>query len=167
MNNLKIIAALFCIASIYFFSCGDHCKLKVPCSENGACLEGLCYCSDGYEGESCDTLSSKKFVGHWKGQEIRYYNSASDTVLSDWTIQTVNTLTTVKITNASGNIFNLNLKGNKLTTTNEIVLDSLHIINSGYVSINTKKDTLRAAFDYKAVGNTAGFYSKSVLRKVQ
>ena len=53
------------VASFTFMGCPqDPCVAKkVDCGTNGTCLEGLCNCSDGYEGEKCETESRTKFLG--------------------------------------------------------------------------------------------------------
>jgi hypothetical protein len=47
------------------FQCADPCK-EVECN-NGSCLEGVCECDEGYEGEFCDGRKSERFTGQWEG----------------------------------------------------------------------------------------------------
>lgn len=45
--------------------CTDPCK-EVNCN-NGSCVEGICNCDEGYEGEDCSTRKSLRFTGLWEG----------------------------------------------------------------------------------------------------
>jgi hypothetical protein len=137
MKNFNFKILMLCwVASVFFAGCGDRCKPKFNCGANGTCLEGLCNCSDGYEGDSCEIASSTKFIGRWKGQEMYHYDSYNDTVAVDWTAQASTKPTELKITAANGTVGVLKLKYDKLTVQNEIVLDSSHIINKGTATIN-------------------------------
>lgn len=42
----------------------DKCK-DVVCQNDGTCLEGVCDCATGYEGEFCETKANAKWVGTW------------------------------------------------------------------------------------------------------
>lgn len=53
------------VLSLTLFQCADPCK-EVECNY-GDCLEGICECDDGYEGEFCDTRKSALFSGQWEG----------------------------------------------------------------------------------------------------
>jgi hypothetical protein len=163
--NLKTLIAL-CVASVYFVGCGcDCCRAKLNCGSNGTCLDGLCNCEDGYEGDRCETLSNLKFIGHWKGQEIHEYNGVTDTIKIDWTAQASTTLPDLKITNTNGTINTLKLKGDKLTVQNEIVLDNKHIITGGTATINGAKTLINYQFQYKAVDTIPAFYNIGTLVK--
>lgn len=37
---------------------------------NGDCVDGTCDCEDGYEGETCETLTVSKFIGTWTSTEV-------------------------------------------------------------------------------------------------
>jgi hypothetical protein len=164
--NLKILIAL-CVVSVYFLGCFpcDCCNKKVSCGEHGTCLNEMCSCEDGYEGEKCDILSNTKFVGHWKGQETRQQNGVTDTIKIDWTAQASTLPTDLKITNTNGTINTLKLKGDKLTVQNEIILDNKHIITGGTATINTAKTQINYQFQYKAVDTIPAFYNIGTLVK--
>ena len=55
LNQLLVIAALIIVG------CSDPCK-DVVCGP-GTCEDGTCICPDGYEGNSCETLTSEKYFG--------------------------------------------------------------------------------------------------------
>jgi EGF-like domain len=61
----KLIPMVAVAASSFFFAgCPvDPCDpKKVDCGANGTCLEGLCTCAAGYEGDKCDLLSRTKMI---------------------------------------------------------------------------------------------------------
>ncbi len=45
-------------------SCKDECK-NVECGANGTCVEGVCDCTAGYEGDACEKAMNAKFVGSY------------------------------------------------------------------------------------------------------
>jgi hypothetical protein len=165
--NLKTLV-FCCVASVFFVGCGpDPCKPKFDCGANGTCLEGLCTCSDGYEGEKCDTLSFQKFIGRWKGQEIYYYDLYNDTIAVDWTILRVanaGKLVMVMSPNRQEILLQL-VKNNQLQPQNPSPFDSLHIVTTGKATINTAKTQINYQFDYKQIGTNPAFYGKGVLVK--
>jgi hypothetical protein len=174
--NLKILIAL-CVASVYFVGCGlwdegAECR-KLNCNANSYCLEGLCICKEGYQGDRCDTLQIQKFLGHWKGQEIYYHDSDSDTIFVDWTITPIpNSIKALKLTNINGKSVNMTLRNFEelyphydLSTQNETTFDSLHIATLGNATINKAKNKINYQFDYKQIGASPAFYGKGVLVK--
>lgn len=44
----------------------DKCK-GVTCLNGGTCVDGVCDCIDGYEGEKCEILSREKYLGTYVG----------------------------------------------------------------------------------------------------
>ncbi len=70
MNRIKTIAfsALLSIGAfgaITYTACNkDECK-DVVCSNGGTCVSGTCSCPAGYEGATCQTLSTAKFIKTW------------------------------------------------------------------------------------------------------
>lgn len=52
---------------VTFISCDDKCK-NIIC-ENGFCIEGDCFCSDGYSGTNCEIKESDKFIGSYEGTQ--------------------------------------------------------------------------------------------------
>jgi hypothetical protein len=163
--NLKTLM-LCCVASVFFNGCVcDCCTTKLNCGANGTCLEGGCSCSDGYEGMVCDTLSSTKFIGRWKGQQTHIYNGVTDTINIDWTAQATTKPYELKVMapNGTANILKLNV--NKLTVQNEIVLDNKHTITSGTATINAAKTQINYQFKYKAVDTIPAFSGSGILVK--
>lgn len=69
MRSIRLLCLIFALAiTIIFTACTDPCKDK-DC-ENGYCIEGDCFCSDGYSGENCEISESDKFVGNYSGKQI-------------------------------------------------------------------------------------------------
>ena len=53
------------------FRKADCCQTKYPCKNGGVCLDGGCECSEGYEGDTCETMSRYKFISRYKGYDSR------------------------------------------------------------------------------------------------
>ena len=68
----KLFLLPLMLLSVLFFTpgCGeeDPCK-DVECGTNGTCFEGACVCNEGFEGSSCDTEWSAKFVTTFNGKD--------------------------------------------------------------------------------------------------
>ena len=62
LNQLLIIATFIIVG------CSDPCKDAV-CGQ-GACDDGTCICSDGYEGTACEILENNKYFGLYNVTEI-------------------------------------------------------------------------------------------------
>lgn len=62
-----VISILICLI-IALSSCTDPCKEKVCVS--GYCIDGDCFCLDGYSGEFCETAERDKFSGNFLGQQV-------------------------------------------------------------------------------------------------
>lgn len=72
MKTIKFLCLTLSIFLLVLLqSCQDPCK-DVLCN-NGACIEGICECDAGYEGESCAIEWRAKILGdyeavqHWQG----------------------------------------------------------------------------------------------------
>ncbi len=75
MKKIKNIAlsALLTIGAfgaVTYTSCTkDQCK-DVVCANSGTCLNGICSCPSGFEGNLCQTLSVTKFVKVWNATDV-------------------------------------------------------------------------------------------------
>lgn len=38
---------------------------NVVCQNGGSCIDGVCYCPAGYEGDKCEIASVNRYVGQW------------------------------------------------------------------------------------------------------
>ncbi|OSZ81971.1 hypothetical protein CAP35_01500 [Chitinophagaceae bacterium IBVUCB1] len=47
----------------------NACK-GIICQNNGSCLNGVCQCAAGYEGQYCEKASNLRYIGNWKTTEI-------------------------------------------------------------------------------------------------
>ena len=63
MKQIKNVIAVFALAIGLMFaqSCADPCK-DVECGANGTCVEGVCECNAGFEGDQCETEMRTKFL---------------------------------------------------------------------------------------------------------
>lgn len=84
-------------------SCEDKCKDTI--CENGFCVKGDCFCSDGYSGINCEIKESDKFVGNYEGIQTCFGFP-----------QTLN----MQISNFADNPWNINIS---LDNNNGIVFD--------------------------------------------
>ncbi len=82
---------------------GDNCDnqdlcVEVECTGNAVCLDGICECTTGYEGETCEVLWTNKMLGEWtQVDECGEVFFASSVVIT-----TGSELTSIVITNFSG-----------------------------------------------------------------
>ena len=63
INKFPVFSILICI--ILFQSCGDGSCGDLKCLNGGECVEGLCYCPDGYVGEDCGIFCFDEIKGTW------------------------------------------------------------------------------------------------------
>ncbi len=63
-HSIKILGKVMTMVLFFFLVAG--CKKKdcsaTVCGYNQVCNSGNCYCRDGYEGDSCNVLSSPRYV---------------------------------------------------------------------------------------------------------
>lgn len=84
-------------------SCADECK-KIICYNGALCLDGLCGCTTGYEGEDCSLEVREKFMGT--------YNVTDNCTITGNAMYTVNisavdtSVTMVKIANFNNDFSN-------------------------------------------------------------
>jgi hypothetical protein len=81
--NTVISLALFTFFTLFFYSCSDKCK-KVLCANEGICIDGVCGCQPGFEGDDCSTKTQTKFLGT--------YNVADNCSVTGNALYTVNIL---------------------------------------------------------------------------
>ncbi len=67
MNINKGTCLAVLLIMLTSFGCRDKCQ-RLECV-NGSCVEGVCACSDGYEGGLCETPVSEKFDGTYAVDE--------------------------------------------------------------------------------------------------
>ena len=88
MKQIKNVIAVFALAIGLMLtqSCADPCK-KVECGDNGTCVEGVCECNAGYEGDNCETEVRAQFLGTYTVSDAcapgTTYNSVISAVSSD------------------------------------------------------------------------------------
>ncbi len=67
----KLFSALGLIIGLTLFSCKDACK-DVTCLNGATCDDGVCQCTEGYEGDDCGTESRAKYFGTYMHTNISY-----------------------------------------------------------------------------------------------
>lgn len=103
MKNIKNITfsallAIGAFAAVTFTACNqDECK-DVVCSNGGTCVSGTCQCTTGYEGTSCQTLSTAKFIKTWTGHWVNVADPTKTGAYSSIITQG-STVTSISITN--------------------------------------------------------------------
>lgn len=84
-NNISQLPAnsllgLICVLFLFVFtSCNNTTCQGFDC-QNGECQDGACVCDDGYEGPSCNTAWSEKFVGSYEGTDCYDSGRATYTI---------------------------------------------------------------------------------------
>lgn len=84
MNNRvvkRVFATVFVVlvafGSVLYSSCKKESSptvtdvkcASVVCQNNGSCMDGICYCAAGYEGDYCEKASVNRYIGKWDLQE--------------------------------------------------------------------------------------------------
>ena len=171
MKNI-IIFIIFCsIASIYFVSCLEDCKASTNCGAHGTCLNNICACEFGYEGDFCDKIINTKYIGRWKGQELQRHGFYTDTVTLDWKIEQVSdSVNKISITNQNEKKIKMNTGSAGygvyyFYTQNQVVLDSLNIISGASISMGKTNDTIYYNANYKPIGANSSFSGYGVFIK--
>ena len=62
------------MSAVFYTSCVQDACNNVTCFHGGACGNGVCRCPTGYEGPTCQTLSTDRFIGGYAG-----YTSCNNT----------------------------------------------------------------------------------------
>ena len=63
--NFKKSLSLMLLAIIFLSSCKNEPCDDIICQNNGICIDGLCDCPDGFEGELCEEFSRQKILGNF------------------------------------------------------------------------------------------------------
>jgi hypothetical protein len=64
MNNILLLCIIALMASCIKEKCKD-----VVCANGGVCVEDVCACPTGYEGEYCENTWGQKFEGTWQAYD--------------------------------------------------------------------------------------------------
>ncbi len=77
-----LLATLAIFGGVVLDSCKpDKCK-HVNCAYGGVCKDGKCECQVGYEGEHCETVTRKKFMGIYSVNENGTLSGAAQYTIS-------------------------------------------------------------------------------------
>ena len=61
--NFKKSALLMLLTIMFLGSCKDEPCDNILCQNDGICIDGLCDCPSGFEGEFCEEFSRQKILG--------------------------------------------------------------------------------------------------------
>ncbi len=64
MIDFKLLPILLCM--MIFAGCGSNGCEGVVCGSRSNCVNGRCFCWDGYEGDNCEDLAADKYIGTWQ-----------------------------------------------------------------------------------------------------
>ena len=82
MNLRKRLSLMF-LAMMLLGSCKDEPCDNIICQNDGICMDGLCDCPSGFEGEFCEEFSRQKILGNFDVSS----NCVGDTSVTDiWAI---------------------------------------------------------------------------------
>lgn len=65
MREFKIAVIISLLGLTLISSCKDEPCDNVVCQNNGVCMEGVCDCPLGFEGEFCEEFSRQKILGNF------------------------------------------------------------------------------------------------------
>jgi hypothetical protein len=157
----KIIAFVCLLAlSVQFTACErNRCITRgIACQNNGVCNDGNCLCPEGFEGDSCQFATNKKFVGRFEGI---FTIADSNQVFSDTITVAQNAGNNLGINWTHDMIKNAVLKGNIRTT--DILIPTFKAANghtySGSGSLNKDIFTLKLRDDTLVGGNPYKTYN--------
>jgi hypothetical protein len=150
MNRIRYTVALVVVlCSVAIYSCiKDACAGKV-CNNGGVCVDAVCSCPDGFEGERCDAKWSDKFSGKWQMTDKFNFDTVSrtstinvsgmidpDTFMIYQFADTIN----VRCTKTSHKVFRI-IEDQKI--------DSFLTIKSGNGTINTSTQTVTGLYSFQ------------------
>lgn len=65
MKKIQITLTISLLSLLIVSSCKDEPCDDVVCQNNGICIEGVCDCPPGFEGEFCEEFSRQKILGNF------------------------------------------------------------------------------------------------------
>ena len=68
MTTISAFSAVFYVSCNKNSPASDKC-MAISCNNGASCTDGVCNCPAGYEGTTCQTLSSTRYTGTWKVSE--------------------------------------------------------------------------------------------------
>ena len=82
------------VSAVFYTSCTQDTCNHVTCFNGGSCGNGVCRCPTGYEGPTCQTLSTARYIGGYAG-----YTSCNNTqqVIDSAFITAGSTINTVNV----------------------------------------------------------------------
>lgn len=148
---MKLFPFLTCCLSVSLLltSCSSDVCEKISCKNNGVCVDGICACPYGYEGEFCENAWHDKFTGSWAVSET----NNSDTTIAKYDLNVVNyrtqdTLFLLGFADSVDTVFAVRDKYNTFTL-KERVADTILTIQSGSGLIDEDAQTVTGLYTFK------------------
>lgn len=141
---------LYCfLMSLTIASCSSDVCEKISCSNNGVCVDGVCACPYGFEGEFCEETWYNKFTGGWSVTETR--NTDTAIIVYDINVvnyRTLDTLFLLGFADSVDTVFAVREKYNTFTI-KERVVDSAFAVQSGNGMIDDTRQTVTGLYTFK------------------
>lgn len=124
MKKLNLLfVALVGALTFGLSSCTDACK-DVVCENSGTCVEGVCDCATGYEGELCATEMRAKFIGTYNTTIGVACDSTGSANITDYPVSISNSsaaVTKILVNIGSVIVADVNEDGNTFTIASQTV----------------------------------------------
>lgn len=65
MKKQRVTSVLFLLSVLFIASCKDEPCDAVICQNNAPCIDGVCDCPPGFEGEFCEEFSRQNILGNF------------------------------------------------------------------------------------------------------
>ena len=99
---LSAMSAILVFGGITYTSCKrDKCQ-EITCAFGATCVEGVCYCTTGYEGSQCEKTIRSKFIGAWTVTESGTQTQTAEYTLNISEGTTINTVSIHNFNNKFG-----------------------------------------------------------------
>ena len=83
MKKQRVTSVLFLLSMLFIASCKDEPCDTIVCQNNAPCIDGICDCPPGFEGELCDEFSRQKILGNF---DVTSNCTGDTSVTETWSI---------------------------------------------------------------------------------
>lgn len=130
--------SFFLFFLISLSSCQDACN--DACMNDSTCIDGTCLCTEGYEGDSCETEIRGSFIGFWNGNAIcnEVENGVINMEISRDESDPLEVLISFPLTNSSIGLTNYEIivQGNVVDATRLEILETSILTPNNLLLIN-------------------------------
>jgi len=150
MKYFKIFALFF--LAFMFNQCGEPCQ-DISCQNNGTCLDGICNCPDGFEGDNCEINLNQKLK--------RF--SQSGLLIAEYEYNSENKLSKRTTYDTDSNISNESV----FTIRGDTIIETifLHGLNSTYENKYFQESALNFVKNSYFIGENATNFSSKITYK--